>query len=80
MRGVCANLIPGHTYYEHSIGLKTGCDTRAQVTVIIAEACTARVETVAHERVVLLATAHGEIDTVEEKIPSLAVEVAAANQ
>jgi hypothetical protein len=49
------------------------------VAVVMAETCVARAEEMAHERAVLLATAHREPDeAAEEKLPSLASHAAAA--
>jgi hypothetical protein len=53
--------------------------TRARVAAIMAGAHAARAEKMAQERVVLLATAHGEVDEMAQRVSILEGELMAAH-
>jgi hypothetical protein len=53
--------------------------TRARVAAIMAGAHAARAEKMAQERVVLLATAHGEVDKMAQRVSILEGELMAAH-
>jgi hypothetical protein len=49
--------------------------TRAQAATVIAGACTAHVERMAQERVILLVTTHGEVGEAAQRVSTLYVEL-----
>jgi hypothetical protein len=54
--------------------------TQVRVAAVMAGARTARAEKMAQERGVLLATAHGEVDTVAQRVSALEGELVAVHQ
>jgi hypothetical protein len=49
--------------------------TRAQAATVIAGACSAHVERMAKERVILLVTTHGEVGEAAQRVSTLYVEL-----